>query len=107
MSRSATPPCYDEISVKNLYGPCLELPGMAEYFPDAYPKSKACSREYFFSILNTLHPEYTQRLIRKSKSCRFSLDAEHVQKEAILIDPQWEEELREFPQFSRSKGRML
>ena len=57
--RHCNPPHYDEISVRELYTPCLELPGMADYFPDKYPKGRSCSRPYFFAILATLHPEYT------------------------------------------------
>ena len=32
------PPKYDEISVTQLYDSCILLPGMAEHFPDKYPK---------------------------------------------------------------------
>ena len=34
------PPRYDEISVVQLYDKCLELDGMKDYFPDAYPKGR-------------------------------------------------------------------
>ena len=33
-------PRYDEISVMQLYDKCLELDGMKDYFPDAYPKGR-------------------------------------------------------------------
>lgn len=39
------PPKYDEISVAKLYDDCLQLPGMAQHFPDQYPKGRSCSRE--------------------------------------------------------------
>ena len=39
------PPKYDEISVAKLYTECIKLPGMAEHFPDVYPKGRTCSRE--------------------------------------------------------------
>ena len=94
------PPHYDEISVTQLYPSCIKLPGMAEYFPDKYPKGRSCSREYFFSILATLHPEYTADLILNSKKVRFDGEDDEAVKEKIEIDPQWEEELKKFPQFA-------
>ena len=68
------PPKYDEISVLNLYEPCLELDGMSDYFPDKYPKGRMCCREYFFTILSTLYPTYLRDMLRKSKSDRFALN---------------------------------
>ena len=31
---------YDELSVKGLYGEFMSLDGMAQYFPDKYPKGR-------------------------------------------------------------------
>ena len=100
-AKISNPPKYDEISVVNLYEPCLELDGMSDYFPDKYPIGRTCSREYFFTILATLYPTYLRDMLRKSKSDRFALNDEEQQKEAILIDPEWEAQLKEFPQFCR------
>ena len=55
-ARYCNPPQYDEISVAQLYDTCIQMPGMADYFPDEYPKGRSCNREYFFTVLNTLHP---------------------------------------------------
>ena len=91
------PPKYDEISVTQLYDDCIKLPGMAEHFPDQYPKGRQCAREYFFSILATKHPDYTRDLILNSKKQRFDGDEEDQLKEKIEIDSKWEEELKAFP----------
>jgi len=48
---------YDELSVKHLYIDFIELPAMAEYFPDEYPKGRQCDRDYMFNVANTLHEE--------------------------------------------------
>ena len=66
-ARHCNPPRYDEISVANLYDQCLLMDNMADYFPDEYPKGRTCQREYFFTILATLHPDYTEQLLQKSK----------------------------------------
>ena len=70
-ARHCNPPKYDEISVANLYNECIAMEGMADYFPDEYPKGRQCSREYFFTILASLHPEYTDELLLKCKKDRF------------------------------------
>lgn len=57
-AKRCNPPRYDEISVSNLYSKCIVLEGMADFFPDEYPKGRSCSREYFFTILATQYPEY-------------------------------------------------
>ena len=95
------PPKYDEVSVTNLYEVCILLDGMAQYFPDSYPKGRSCSREYFFTVLATLHPEYLRDLILKSKRDRFAVNNEEQAGEAILISAEWEQQLKEFPQFAR------
>ena len=83
------PPHYDEISVTRLYDECLKLPGMAKHFPDSYPKGRQCSREYFFTILATVHPAYTKDLIMNSKKLRFDGAEEEAEMEKIEIDPDW------------------
>ena len=70
---------------------------MVQYFPDEYPKGRKCSREYFFTILNTLHPQYTNELILNSKKLRNTLEDEDAVKHTIEIDPEWEQELKAFP----------
>ena len=74
---------------------------MKDYFPDAYPKGRQCSREYFFSILATLHPDYTSQLLMKSKKDRFAGEGDDAKQEMIEIDDTWAEELKAFPQFAR------
>jgi hypothetical protein len=81
------PPHYDEISVSNLYKHCILMPNMMDHFPDNYPKGRNCGREYFFTILSSLHPNYTNELILKCKKDRYTLNDDEQKNEAILIDP--------------------
>ena len=99
-ARICNPPRYDEISVANLYDKCLELPGMKDYFPDRYAKGKACSREYFFTILNTLHPEQTKSMIINAKKIRMPSQDIDSKAETIEIDESWKEALKAYPQFA-------
>jgi hypothetical protein len=97
---NCNPPHYDEISVTRLYDQCIKMPGMAELFPDKYPKGRQCNREYFFSMLATVQPDYTDKMLRKCKEIRFAADGEAQKTELIDMDPHWFDQLKEFPQFS-------
>ena len=81
----ANPPHYDEISVVNLYDYAMTLPRMAQYFPSSYPKGRSCDRDYFFSILATVHPAYFEQLIRTCKAARNEINTEERENNAILI----------------------
>ena len=35
---------YDELSVKGLYENFIKMDGMAQYFPQKYPKGRQCDR---------------------------------------------------------------
>ena len=54
---------YDELSVKAMYPMFLKDAEMMQYFPDKYPKGKGAPREYFFNVLNTVHPDYLQQVM--------------------------------------------
>ena len=54
---------YDELSVKSLYPQFKKDPDMMCFFPDKYPMNKGPPREYFFNVLNTVHPDYLQQIM--------------------------------------------
>ena len=56
-------PHYDELSVKNLWPMLNKDPEFTQYFPDKYPVGKGPPRDYFFNILNTVYPEYLQKVL--------------------------------------------
>ena len=64
-------PKYDELSVKNILPLFVEDAEMMKYFPDTYPKDKGPTRDYFFTILNTLHPDYLAGIIKHANKVRF------------------------------------
>ena len=70
---------------------------MADYFPDEYPKGRKCAREYFFTVLATLHPDYVDDLLLKFKKDRFGADQGQSNKEAIVMSSEWVSQLKEFP----------
>ena len=52
-------------------------------------------------VLATLYPQYLSDLIKKSKRDRFAVNEEDPGNEAIAISAEWEQQLKEFPQFAR------
>ena len=57
-------PHYEELSVKFLYPEMKKDGAFMAYLPDKYPAGKAPPREFFFNILNTLHPEYLANIMQ-------------------------------------------
>ena len=57
-------PSYDELSVKALWPQFKKDAEFLQYFPDTYPAGKGPPRKYFFDILNTLHPDYLNQVLK-------------------------------------------
>jgi hypothetical protein len=56
-------PNFDELSVKNLWNDVREDPELSEFFWHTDKPNKLPPREFFFNIVNTLHPEYLPKII--------------------------------------------
>ena len=56
-------PHYDELSVIHFWPAMKEDEEFKKYFPSKLPKGRAPDREYFWNVMMTLMPEYTQALI--------------------------------------------
>ena len=46
---------------------------------DAYAKGRWPDRTYFYTVLNTVHPEYVSKLIAHANEARYSAEAETSQ----------------------------
>lgn len=57
-------PHYDELSVKALWPQFKQDTEFTQYFPDTYPIGKGPPRQYFFDILNTVHPDYLEQVMK-------------------------------------------
>ena len=99
-------PHYEEISVKALYPECKKDGVFMSYFPDKYPAGKAPPREYFFNILNTIHPEYLKEILTHASRQRMTTDGETMKKESIKISEFWAEQLDKMPYLSCKNSSM-
>ena len=70
------------------------------YFQDEYPDVKGPCREYFFNILNTIHPEYLKEVLTHASRQRMTTDGETMKKESIKISEFWAEQLHKMPYLS-------
>ncbi len=53
-------PMYDELAVKRLWPEMQNSRDFMKYFPDKMPKGRLPDREYFFNVMNTSNPNYTE-----------------------------------------------
>ena len=73
---------------------------MMQYFPDEYPKGKGPPREYFFNILNTLHPDYLSQVMVHANNQRMTTEGEAMQAQSIKMSEYWDEQLKSMPYIS-------
>ena len=65
-------PHYDELSVKAIYPMFTKDAEVMSYFPDTYPKGKGPPRDYFYNVLNTLHPDYLAQVLEHANKQRMT-----------------------------------
>jgi hypothetical protein len=92
---------YDEISVKALYSKLVGLPNMAQYFPASYCKGRQCDRDYLFNITQSIHPDVMKELLDYAHKHRHDIAGEKQAQEAVLATPEWLQELKSMPYFSK------
>ena len=72
-----------------------------QYMMDSYAKDRFPDRAYFFTILNTVHPEYVAEMIAHANKQRFAADGDALENKTISINKEWWDKLHEMPFFSR------
>ena len=76
-------PFYDELAVKNVWPQFAEDADMKKYFPDVFPEGKGPPREYFYNILNTVHPDFLKQIMQHANKQRMTTEGERGLKESI------------------------
>ena len=94
-------PLYDELSVANIW-PMMNIDEkFMLYFPTKMAKNRVPGREYMFNILNTIHPNYLQALIKHANDQRNSVSNDAIAREAIEVSDDWWDALNSVPFISR------
>ena len=95
--RTPNVPKYDELSVKNIYPSIQTDPELMMYFPDKMAQNRLPDREYMFTILNTLKPDYVKKIILHASKMRNSAEGKGGEAEQISITDTWWKKLHEIP----------
>ena len=77
------------------------------YFADNYSKDRWPSRDYFWTVVNTLRPKLVQELVQHANQLRFRTEETGDHAEDIQMTEDWWNKLNEMPYFSRQKGRTI
>ena len=67
-----TVPQYDELGVKYIFPKFHGDSEVMKYLQDEYPKNRYPDRTYFYTILNTVHPEYVRDMIAHANNARYA-----------------------------------
>ena len=68
-----------------------------EYFPDNLPKGRLPDRAYFFNILHTIHPHYTQELVKVAQNNRNQAGNAGASMDTIKVTDEWWDKLNSAP----------
>ena len=90
-------PKYDELSVNMLYPKFKDDARFMAYFPDILPKGRWPDRKYFFNVMNTLYPEYTQSLVQTANNNRCLAGDGEDAGAAIHVSNEWWAKLNALP----------
>jgi hypothetical protein len=92
-------PRFDELSVTNLLPRFAADPKVMQYMPDKTAKGKGIDREYFFNVLNTVHPERMAKMIEHANKLRFD-GHKGIEQETVVVTEDWWAQLNAMPYFS-------
>ncbi len=102
--KSIIVPKYDELSVKAMLPAWRAQPDFWVYFPDQLAKDRLPDRAYFFTIMNSLHPEYVAAMIKYAQQLRFTGQQQEEEGQSIVMANHWVESLQALPFVSRKNS---
>jgi len=100
-------PCYQEISVKNLYEDAMKDELLVKYLPSKQQLSgRLPERDFFFGLLCTLRNQYMKDIIAEAQKARYTIGDGASKDKGIAISEAWMAELQKHPYHS-SKFALL
>ena len=94
-------PCYQEISVKNLYEDAMKDELLVKYLPTKEQLSgRLPERGFFFGLLCTLRHEYMKEIIADAQKARITISDGASNDKGIVISEAWMAELQKHPYHS-------
>ena len=100
-------PCYQEISVKNLYQDAMKDELLAKYLPTKEQLSgRLPERGFFFGLLCTLRNQYMKDIIAEAQKARYTVEEGASGDKGIAISDAWMVELQKHPYHSSKYFRL-
>ena len=94
-------PRYDELSVSGLILEVMGQKDLAKFFPEQRTKADLPDREYFFSVINTIEPDYLSALVKHAQTQRNAPVNPQDNPNVIEVTEFWQKELQASAYFSR------
>ena len=92
-----TIPHYDELGVRHIFEQFRGDEEVMKYLQDEYPKGRYPDRQYFYTILNTVHPDYVKAMIEHANKARFAADGEAQEERVVNVNQEWFDKLNSMP----------
>ena len=94
-------PCYQEISVKNLYEDAMKDELLVKYLPTKEQLSgRLPERDFFFGLMCTLRNQYMKDIIAGAHKARYTVADDDSNNKGISISEAWMAELQKHPYHS-------
>ena len=71
-----------------------------QYLQDEYPKNRFPDRTYFYTILNTVHPDYVRDMIEHANNARYAPTGQDKELDTVVVNEEWLEKLKALPFYS-------
>ena len=89
--KTVTVPKFEELAVDKIYPLVKVDDNVNSYFPDRLPKNRSIARDYFWTILNSVHEPYVQRLISHAQKQRYAAGNEEQKDQTVQVTDEWAE----------------
>ena len=94
-------PRYNELSVRALWPYFKHDELVMKYMPDKLPEGRLPDRSYLHNVINTIWPNYFEKVLHHAHSARFSAQEDAMQEQSIVVSDAWWEKLNSIPFTSR------
>ena len=100
--RTITMPHFDELSASKISELVRDDASVRLHMKDEWASGKQThSREWFFNVLNTIHPGFLDQLIEHASNTRHGKVQEEQKADTILCTDHWAAELMANPYYSK------
>ena len=95
-------PHFDELSAQKISELVRDDPAVKLHMKDEWAAGKQThQREWFFNVLNTIHPSFLDQLIKHAIASRHGANQEEHKSDTILCTDQWAQELTANPYYGK------